>query len=175
MKEQHDKGKRREKKFQVGQKVWLEGTHINSNQPTKKLEHKRYGPFKVKECIGIGAYRLELPEHWIIHDVFNQELLTIHHEPEFKSQETPTLLAPDLINEEEEYEVEEVRGHRKQGKGVQYLVHWKGYGDEEDQWIPKHNMSHAQEAIEEYYKRFQEKPIKEGGKNTKKPNPKQQL
>jgi len=38
--------------------------------------------------------------------------------------------SPTIINEEEEYEVEEVRKHRKQGQGMQFLVHWKGYGDE---------------------------------------------
>jgi len=37
--------------------------------------------------------------------------------------------SPTIINEEEEYEVEEVR---KQGQGMQFLVHWKGYGDEHD-------------------------------------------
>jgi len=40
---------------------------------------------------------------------------------------------PMIINEEEEYEIKEVRKHRKRGKGMQYLVHWKGYRDEHDQ------------------------------------------
>ena len=43
----------------------------------------------------------------------------------------PALL-PTIIIKKEEYEVEEVRKYRKQGKGTQYLVHWKGYGDEQD-------------------------------------------
>ena len=29
----------------------------------------------------------------------------------------------DIINEEEEYEVEEIRGHCKKGRGTQFLVH----------------------------------------------------
>jgi len=33
------------------------------------------------------------------------------------------LLLPDIVNEEEEYEVEEVRNHRKQGHNIQFLVH----------------------------------------------------
>jgi len=35
-----------------------------------------------------------------------------------------------IVNEEEEYEVEEVWKYRTQGWRMQYLVHWKGYGDE---------------------------------------------
>ena len=55
-----------------------------------------------------------------------------------------------IINEEEEYEVEEVRKHRKRGRGTQCLVYWKGYGDEHDQWIAETGLSHAKEVIEDY-------------------------
>ena len=58
-----------------------------------------------------------------------------------------------IINEEEEYEIEEVRKYQKQGKGVQYLVHWKGHGDEHDQWIAETELSHAREVIEDYQAR----------------------
>ena len=69
----------------------------------------------------------------MIHNVFHEDLLTQCVEPKFKGQyEEPTPSAT-IINEEEKYEVEEVRKHRKRGKETQYLVHWKGYGDEHDQ------------------------------------------
>ena len=60
---------------------------------------------------------------------------------------------PTIINEEEKYEVEEVRKHRKQEQGTQYLVHWKGYGDEHDQWIAETGLPHAEEIIkiEDYW------------------------
>ena len=44
----------------------------------------------------------------------------------------PALL-PDIINKEEEYEVEKIRNYKKQGYNTQFLVHWKGYGNEHDQ------------------------------------------
>ena len=71
----------------------------------------------------------------------------------FKGQHkdsTPLLM---IINEEEEYEVEEVRKHRKCGRGTQYLVHWKGYGDEHDQWIVETGLPHTKEVIENYWTR----------------------
>jgi len=40
---------------------------------------------------------------------------------------------PDIINEEEEYEVKEIRKHQKKGWRTQYLVYWKGYENEHDQ------------------------------------------
>jgi len=40
---------------------------------------------------------------------------------------------PDIINEKEEYEIEEIRGYHKKRRGTQFLVYWKGYGNEYDQ------------------------------------------
>ena len=76
------------------------------NRPSKKLDQKRYGPFTIKEEIGQGAYRLELPEGWAIHDVFNEDLLTCCRKVEFTSQCKDLAPPPDIINEEEEYEIE---------------------------------------------------------------------
>jgi len=49
-----------------------------------------------------------------------------------KGQHEKPLPPPTIINEEKEYEVKEIRKHRKYGRGTQYLVYWKGYGDKYD-------------------------------------------
>ena len=49
----------------------------------------------------------------MIHNVFNKDLLTRSMELKFKGQHEEPALPPMIINEEEEYEVEEVRKHRK--------------------------------------------------------------
>ena len=74
-------------------------------------------------------------------------------ELKFKEQHEEPAPPPTIINEEEEYEVEEVRKHRKRERGTQYLMHWKEYGDEHDQWIAGMGLSHAKEAIEDYWTR----------------------
>ena len=130
--------------------MWLENKNIHLNRPSKKLDQKRYRPFRILKDIGLGVFQLELLEEWMIHNVFNENLLTRCNEPQFKGQHVE--LAPPLIiiNEEEEYEVKEVQKHRKRGRGIQYLVHWKGYKDEHDQWIMELGLSHAKETIEDY-------------------------
>jgi len=153
MKKQFDKKRRNPQRLKVGDNVWLENKNIQSNQPSKKLDDKRYRPFKISKDIGSGAFQLELPEGWMIHNVFNKDLLTQCVEPKFKGQHEESAPPLMIINEEEEYEVEEVRKHRKHGRETQYLVYWKEYGDEHDQWIVEMELPHAKEAIEDYWTR----------------------
>ena len=118
MKRQFDKKRRNSQGLKVGNHVWLENKNIQSNRPSKKLDNKRYGPFRILKDIGSGAFQLELPEGWMIHNVFNEDLLTRCVEPKFKGQHKEPAPPPTIINEEEEYEVEEVRKHRKRGWGT---------------------------------------------------------
>ena len=69
------------------------------------------------------AFQLEHSEGWMIHNVFNENLLTQCVEPKFKGQHEEPAPLPTIINKEEEYEVEEVRKYRKRGRETQYLVH----------------------------------------------------
>jgi len=75
-------------------------------------------------------------------------------EPKFQGQHKDPAPPPVIINEEEEYEVEEVRKHRIRGWGTQYLVHWKGYEDEHNQWIAESGLPHAKQVIEDYWIRY---------------------
>jgi len=45
--------------------------------------------------------------------MFNEDLLTRYNEPQLKGQHIEPVPVPTIINEEEEYEVEEVQKHRK--------------------------------------------------------------
>jgi len=81
-------------------------------------------------------------------------LLTQCIEPKFKEQHEKPTLPPTIINEEKEYEVKEVQKHRKQDREMQYLVHWKGYGDKHNQWIMESGLPHGKEVIEDYWSRY---------------------
>jgi len=49
----------------------------------------------------------------MIHNVFNEDLLTRYRELQFKGQNMEPVSLPDIVNEKEEYKVKEVRNHRK--------------------------------------------------------------
>ena len=59
----------------------------------------------------------------MIYNVFNKDLLIRYREPYFPEQHMELVPPLDIINEEEEYEVEEIRKHWKQRQRTQFLVH----------------------------------------------------
>ena len=106
------------------------------------------------------AYQLNLPPVWKIHDVFHLSLLlpyqeTTTHGPNF------TQPPPDLINREEEFKVEHIKGYRHQGqsKVLQYLIKWKGYMEADNMWELA-NQVHAPELIKVYYKSIPKESIR---------------
>src|SRR5712671_4923814 len=138
------------KGFEIGNKVWLEGTNIKSPYDSKKLSPKRYGPFEVVAKISHVAYQISLPETWGIHDVFHASLLTPYKETDEHGTnflEPP----PELIEGEEEWEIEQILGKRHFGRGkkLQYLVRWKDYSPAHDQWVDKSDIT-ADELVEIY-------------------------
>ena len=60
--------------YKVGDMVWLSTRNIKTKRPSKKLDHKMIGLYKVKELVG-SSYQLELPHTMKIHDVFCPNLL----------------------------------------------------------------------------------------------------
>ncbi len=114
--------------------------------------------------MGAAAYKLKLPTHWKIHPRFNEKLLTLYILPAFPNQEVPPAPPPELINDEEEFEIEEIldsksrtiRGGRgkKSYEAIDYFVKWKGWTHEHNSWVRDSEMGNAQEAIEEYENRI---------------------
>ena len=113
IKKQFDKKRENPQGLKEGDNMWLEAKNIHSNWPSKKLDQKRYRPFRISKNIGQGAFQLELLEGWMIHNVFNENLLTCCKEPQFQRQHMDPAPPPMIINKEEEYKVEEVRKYRK--------------------------------------------------------------
>ncbi len=154
MKHQYDKRKTASRDYQIGNKVWLDSANLHLPRPKKKLDDKRVGPFTILEKVGAAAYKLLLPTHWKIHPRFNEKLLTPYTPPAFPNQEVPPAPPPELINDEEEFEIEEIldskprtiRGGRgkKPHEVIDYFIKWKGglvntiHGFETRRWaMPK--------------------------------------
>jgi len=138
--------------YNTGDQVWLEGKNLRLPYQATKLAPKRYGPFKIIKEISPVAYQLALPLTWKIHDTFHASLLSPYREttaygPNFSRP------PPDLINDKEQYKVEQIHNHRYFGrnKTLQYLIHWKGYPDSDDTWELAAD-THAPDLVKAYHK-----------------------
>jgi hypothetical protein len=129
-------------KYKEGDQVWLEGHNLHVDQPAAKLAPRWHGPFTVAQVMSPVSYHLALPLQWKIHPVFHTDLLSPYHETEVHGvnyQRPP----PELIDNEEEYEVENILDSRRTGRGrkLQYLIKWKGYPDADNQWEDYQNVA----------------------------------
>ena len=107
--------------FNLGDKVWLDGWNLKTGLPYRKFTLKRFGPFKITEVLRPVSYHLQLPGTWCIHPMFHAILLSPYLETTVHG---PNYTRPpsDLIEGEEQYEVEAIQGHKRWGRGYQYLV-----------------------------------------------------
>ena len=116
-------------KFQSGDKVWLSLMNIRTDRTTKKLDTK-YAKFTVLEVIGSHSYRLDTPPG--IHNVFHTRLLRPASCDPLPSQvQDDSQPQPQLIGEEEEYEIDKILDEKAIRRGRKetrrFLVKWTGY------------------------------------------------
>ena len=146
-------------KYAVGDRVWLDGRNLKTDQPTSKLAPRRHGPFAITQVMSPVSYRLELPHQWRIHPVFHTDLLTPYRETKVH-RENYQRPPPELIDNEEEYEVEEVLDSRRFGRGrkLQYLIKWLGYPSSDNQWEDADKV-HADELVRDFQRRHPHKEV----------------
>jgi len=144
-----------EHNFSVGDSVFLNTKNLpigyaNDDPHRRKLQHPYAGPFKLIERIGDNAFRLDIPTHWPLHDVFNVD--------RFKRNDVdnsrPILPPPPLRTTKGgkvEFEVDKIIDEKKDEHGMQlYHVLWFG-GD--TTWEPESHMKQgAKEAVKEFWK-----------------------
>jgi hypothetical protein len=153
--------RREDPEYKVGDKVYLESSTIRLNIKQKGRAAKFYprfiGPYKVIEArTETSTYKLDLPAELGIHPWFHTKRLklAIDNDPELFPDREPAR-PPPVIEESNEYEVEQVLDHRDLRSGRQYLVHWLGYPDSDDEWIHEDNIP-GKEPIAEYLRELEE-------------------
>lgn len=62
---------------------------------------------------------------------------------------------PDLIEEEEEWEIERILEYNRPRNKRRYFVKWKGFSDHDNTWEPKKNLKHTQILLKDYKRRKQ--------------------
>jgi hypothetical protein len=127
---------------------------VSTTRPSKKLSHRRLGPFPVERKVGNRAYRLRLPVAMKrIHPVFNVVKLTPAPEDPIVGRHAPPPPLPEIVDGEEEWVVEEILDSKVINRKLRYLVKWKDFGVEHNSWEPW-DMVHAPDLVSEFYRKY---------------------
>ena len=126
--------------FATGDHVFLSSKYIANRRPSKKLDWKWLGPFKVIEPVGTQSYRLELSqEYGRLHNVFHVSLLELAMNRKGKTFAKPK---PMILDGEEHWYVQNILATRIRYQKRQFLVHWKDTSPAIDSWEPMENLMH---------------------------------
>ena len=146
--------------FKEGDLVWLNAKNITTKRPSKKLDHKRLGPFPIARGISSHAFRLDLPRSLrFIHPVFHVSLLEPYHPNSIPNRTQPPPL-PVEVDGETEYEVSAILDSRRRRNKLQYYVQWKGYDGhaESATWEPAENVANSHLLVDAFHSKYPNKP-----------------
>ena len=156
---------RKEVELEVGDKVFLSTRDLQLRFRAPKLDPKFIGPYEVTKRVGKVSYELALPDTMRIHPVFHISKLRKHKDgsDEWPDRVDESRPAPEVIDDEEEFEIEAILDKRMQAwkdprlpssaratMHAQYLVAWKGYPVHERTWEWASELTHAQDKIDEF-------------------------
>ena len=157
---QHDRH-HQDIQYNVGDQVFVHTHNLPLHQSKCKLAPRWVGPFSVCARRGPNAYTLANLPNWLanVHPTFNVSQLKPAGAPEASLSPTPDqpqqryalrqpsrrpAHSPPLAEEEDdEYEIDKILCQC----GRKFLVRWKNYGQEHDQWLHEDDLTHAQDLL----------------------------
>ena len=138
--------------YQPGDKVYLDASNIHTSRPSRKLSHRRLGPFPIIGKVGSNAYCLQLPPSMSrLHPVFNVVKLTSAPEDPIHGRHPLHPPPLEIVDGEEEWVVEKILDSKVINWKLHYLIKWEGHGIEHNLWEPWDSV-HAPELVTEFHR-----------------------
>jgi hypothetical protein len=156
--------RRQEQEYKVGDRVYLDTSNIRLRIKQKGRSAKFYpryiGPFEIVSAKpSTSTYKLLLPPEYNFHPTFHAKRLKpalSNDDTLFPDRALPK--PPPVVEESNEYEIERILDHCDTTRGRQYLIHWPGYPDTDDEWIHEGYIE-AQEPIDQYLEGIREAEV----------------
>lgn len=162
----HYNQKHKPQHFNVDDLVVLSAKNLRQKRPSKKLSHRYIEPFQVQNIVEKQAYRLTLPDTYRIHSVFHVFLLEPYHRRADNSSISELHLL-ELIDNDEQYEVEEILNRKKFKEDIFYKVKWLEWSEEYNQWLFLADVEEASELRQAYENFVLQKSVRKRRRKSK--------
>lgn len=164
MREHYDKHRLEGPRLEEGDKVFLLTRNLRTKRPSKKLDFKKIGPFKITKKISTSNYELDLPKTMRLRaKVFHISLL--EPAPANAKLETHT----EAEDFEEAFDVETILDSRISEGKLEYLIKWLDYEPASNSWEPLEHLN-CPEKLQQFHQRNPDRP----SQNRMRPSPRQE-
>jgi len=142
--------------YKIESKMFLNEWNIITAKSFKKLNDKMLNSFQIIESVN-SFYKLKLSETMHIHNVFYSELLHSVVDDSLSDQKNE-LSRSIVINDEDEWKIDNILNSWQYQRWLQYQVKWKNY-DNDLNWYNADDdeFMNAQDMIDEFHIRYSRK------------------
>jgi hypothetical protein len=153
-KRQTDKTRTNSSEYKIKDLVWLFIKNIKTIRSFKKLDHKMIDSYKIIK-VWKKACQLNLLLFMKIHNNFHISLLRSAF-IDFLIDQIQSSSSSIIVNEEKEYEVNDVLNSRYYYNKLQYRVSWTDHSSD-DTWYSAENFEHSKKVVIDYHARYSDK------------------
>ncbi len=141
---------RKEVDYNVESKMFLNERNIVTTRSFKKLDDKMLDSFTNLNLVN-SSYKLKLSESMHVHDVFHSDLLCSVVD-DFLPDQKNELSDSIVINDEDEWKIDDILNFRWYWRRLQYRVKWNDY-DNDLNWYNADNdeFMNAQKIIDDFH------------------------
>ncbi len=142
--------------YKIESKMFLNERNIITVRLFKKLNDKMLNSFQITDSVNL-FYKLKLSETMCIHDVFHSELLRSVVNDSLSDQKNESSKSI-VINNEDEWEIDDILNFQWYWRQLQYRVKWKSYDNDLNWYNADDNeFMNTQKMIDEFHIRYSRK------------------
>jgi hypothetical protein len=125
--------------------------NIKLKNSSQKFSHKFIKSFRIVETMNKQTYRLIHSLFYRIHDVFH-----VFHLKSYKRRKDDNIISKyfssEFLDDDEISEVEKILQKKISKRIIYYLIKWKNWSKEYNEWVAKKNMN-ALDLLQEFDER----------------------
>ncbi len=139
--------------YKIESKMFLNEQNIITARSFKKLNDKMLNSFQITESVD-SFYKLKLSETMHIHNVFYSKLLYSVIDDSLSDQKNESSRSI-VINDENEWKIDDILNSQRYKRRLQYQVKWKSYYNDLNWYNADDNeFMNAQEMIDDFHIKY---------------------